>query len=223
MHNADAARFLELAKQRIPAPPLAIARPKPVTTAQRSADPPDVATPYHDVLVTRAERLTRRATPAEQLLEDKLRSAKMSFVSQQVIGFYIADILLPDRMIIVEVDGAIHHSSMGRIYRDIRRSKWLNTFGFKVVRISNERVPYFSVAELLNAPLRLGCAAAIARANEARDGVIAERGYSPLDGRVIRKRVSKKKVVKPSKPKRIEKEPDELEMHFALALFYDRS
>ena len=58
---------------------------------------------------------------------------------QKVIDEYIVDFLLPDSMLIIEVDGSQHYSEAG-IAADTVRDEYLRSLGYTVVRYSNEDI-----------------------------------------------------------------------------------
>lgn len=215
MYNDDAARFLAMVR--------------PLSQKVTPQFIPRILAPnasFQEILIHRAERLKRYLTPSEEILQRKLRQANLSFWDQQIIGWYIVDMLLPDRMIIVEVDGNIHHQTVRRIRGDKRRTKWLESFGFKIVRISNERLKHFSMDELLTAPIHPidECTNAVAKANRERDMTLVERRHTPAKPPVRKKKVIRRH--KPHNPKRRTNslnELHELNIHLDLALFYDRS
>ena len=61
----------------------------------------------------------------------------MKFRRQDPVGEYIVDFLCRERSLIVEIDGG-HHSEQRA--HDRRRTAWLNSKGFKVVRYWNNEV-----------------------------------------------------------------------------------
>jgi very-short-patch-repair endonuclease len=79
-------------------------------------------------------------TPAEKLLRRRLQSWDIRFKSQKTINNkYIADFFLYDRHVVLEVDGEYHYTEQQQAY-DERRTKFLESLGLTVVRISNEQV-----------------------------------------------------------------------------------
>lgn len=90
----------------------------------------------------RARWLRKHATPAEGLLWAslrKLRNRGFHFRRQAPIGDYIADFVCHTAKIIVEVDGSQHGTNNAVAYDD-RRTKFLNTRGYTVLRFWNEEV-----------------------------------------------------------------------------------
>lgn len=79
---------------------------------------------YYQILKDRAGSMSNDPTSSEDLLYKKLRENRIQFWKQIVVGFYIADIILPDRMLIVEVDGN-HHKQKDKRKRDTARTKWV--------------------------------------------------------------------------------------------------
>jgi very-short-patch-repair endonuclease len=79
----------------------------------------------------------KKKLKAEKLLWDTLMKWRIQFRSQRMFGGYIVDFLIPEKRLIIEVDGAYHN---GREWYDDKRTKYLEELGFKVVRIRNEEV-----------------------------------------------------------------------------------
>ena len=94
----------------------------------------------HPMIVDRARRLRRQATPPEQIVWSILRGrrmGKLKFRRQEPIGPYIVDFCCREKMLLVEVDGASHED---KAYTDRRRKEWLTRQGYKVVRLTNADV-----------------------------------------------------------------------------------
>lgn len=90
-------------------------------------------------------------TKAECLLwKDVLSKKKLGhqFRRQRPIGPYIVDFACLVKMIIIEVDGESHEQE-GALEYDLNRQNFLESVGFKVIRISNEEV-LFQRPELIN-------------------------------------------------------------------------
>lgn len=78
-------------------------------------------------------------TSAERKLWARLRAMKTrGFHSrrQTPIGRYIVDFCCHDARLLIEVDSASHSNDADRIY-DRRRSDWLNSQGYRVLRFWN--------------------------------------------------------------------------------------
>lgn len=84
-------------------------------------------------------KLTKRATPAENVFLHYLESLGLSYRFQQ--GFYtpyyrIVDFYLPDHNLIIEVDGPCHNPE-----KDCRRDEWFTRVrGIPILRLTNEQV-----------------------------------------------------------------------------------
>jgi very-short-patch-repair endonuclease len=90
----------------------------------------------------RARRLRRMDTGCEQRLWARLRGRRLGglkFVRQLPAGPYVADFACRERMLIVEVDGATHGSEVEMAY-DAARTSFLETQGWRVMRVSNDDV-----------------------------------------------------------------------------------
>lgn len=86
-----------------------------------------------------ARQLKRNRTPTERRLNQILRSIyRRATVKQQIIlGFYIVDLVMPDKNLIIELDGVSHKD---RQAYDTVRDIWLRSCGFNVVRFTNQAV-----------------------------------------------------------------------------------
>jgi adenine-specific DNA-methyltransferase len=82
--------------------------------------------------------LRRESTDAERKLWSVLRNGQMNgfkFRRQVEIDGYIADFLCPARRLLIEVDGGQHTPE-----RDARRTAFLESQGFRVIRFWNHDV-----------------------------------------------------------------------------------
>jgi len=70
-------------------------------------------------------------------LLDLLVSAGEKVDSQVVIGNCVVDIVIPRRNLVIEVDGKIHATAVGR-QRDSRRDMWIRWLGMEVFRVPNQ-------------------------------------------------------------------------------------
>ncbi|MBL7117229.1 MAG: DUF559 domain-containing protein [Candidatus Syntrophoarchaeum sp.] len=93
-------------------------------------------------LVERARELRKSQTPAEQILWEMLRDRRflnLKFRRQHQIGDYIADFYCHDLKLIIELDGSVHRLSDVE-KKDIKRDNYLNSLGFKILRIQNQAI-----------------------------------------------------------------------------------
>lgn len=95
-------------------------------------------TPLH-VLLKRRKALNVCSTPAEQQLVSTLRENKLTVRQQVIVGPYIVDLLVPKKMLIIEVDGAVHDDPAVR-ERDAHRTAYLVGLGFDLIRVRNGKV-----------------------------------------------------------------------------------
>jgi very-short-patch-repair endonuclease len=111
----------------------------------------------------RARSLRKRQTDAERLLWYRLRSRQLAgykFRRQQAMGVYIVDFICLESKLIIELDGGQHAT---QIEYDAKRSSYLNSHGFKVLRFWNndvlqdiDAVLEFIRLELIKSPLPSG-------------------------------------------------------------------
>jgi very-short-patch-repair endonuclease len=89
-----------------------------------------------------ARMLRKRMTTAETILWRALRASRFEgrkFGRQVPIGKYVADFLCIEDKVIVELDGAPHDGLEQQIH-DARRTIWLRSRGYRVLRIHNDTV-----------------------------------------------------------------------------------
>ncbi len=88
----------------------------------------------------RARRLRRNMTDSENRMWYYLRNRRLGgykFVREYVIGKYIADFVCREKKLILEIDGGQH---MEAIEYDLRVTKYLESRGYRVLRIWNHDV-----------------------------------------------------------------------------------
>ena len=89
-----------------------------------------------------AKGLRKDLTTAEELLWHELRAKRLGghkFRRQHPVGDYIADFACIKAKTIIEVDGATHSTDAEREY-DEKRTQYLESQNWKVIRISNEDI-----------------------------------------------------------------------------------
>ena len=93
------------------------------------------------ILLQHAKNMRHNATDAEEALWQKLRNRSLGdkFRRQHLIEDYIVDFVNLENKLVIEVDGG-YHSEKEQIEFDELRTKYLNFFGFKVIRFTNEEV-----------------------------------------------------------------------------------
>lgn len=86
-----------------------------------------------------ARKLRREMTDAERKLWRSLRCEQLrgwKFRRQAAIGPYVVDFVWFDAKLVVELDGGQHNTEEGKQH-DLRRTAWLESQGFRVVRFWN--------------------------------------------------------------------------------------
>ncbi|GAI06467.1 unnamed protein product [marine sediment metagenome] len=86
-----------------------------------------------------AKENRKKPTPAEKQLKKLLLCWHIKFRTQRMMDFYIVDFLIPERWLIVELDGKYHNNPQQRSY-DKRRNEYLQKKGFSILRFWNEKV-----------------------------------------------------------------------------------
>ena len=87
-----------------------------------------------------ARDLRKNLTPAEDYLWRALKSKQLNglrFRSQHPVGNFILDFYCASCKLVVEVDGSIHDD---RQDYDLERTKVLETYGYVVLRFTNDEV-----------------------------------------------------------------------------------
>ena len=91
-------------------------------------------------LVSTAKMLRKNMTKEEKhLWYDFLRSYPLRFVRQKIVGIYITDFYCAKAKLVLELDGSQHYEDIG-IEKDAERTKFLEQYGFKVLRIPNNAI-----------------------------------------------------------------------------------
>lgn len=96
--------------------------------------------------------MIKNPTYHEVLFKNKLTLHNTKYLTQVVIGFYIADFVFPERVLIVELDGTQHKTTEG-LAHDKSRDNFLKSLGFNIVRIDNVHVKEFDLSSLLCLPI----------------------------------------------------------------------
>ena len=81
-------------------------------------------------------------TPAERTLWAKLRGYRFHghrFHRQTSIKNYIVDFYCAENKLILEIDGSIH-LFYGKPESDLKRQRYLENLGFKIIRFTNEDI-----------------------------------------------------------------------------------
>jgi len=90
----------------------------------------------------RAGDLRRIMSDAERRLWAALRARQLDglrFRRQHPIGSYIADFACLEKRLVVEVDGS-QHAEPTQAAHDTRRTRWLESEGYRVVRVWTNEV-----------------------------------------------------------------------------------
>ena len=99
-----------------------------------------------------AATMRRNPTPSERLLVKRLRAAGLSVATQVQMGFWILDIVIGERGIVIEVDGKHHQFDRRQARNDRQRDGLLRRAGIVVVRLLNQEAATYPVHELLSVP-----------------------------------------------------------------------
>jgi very-short-patch-repair endonuclease len=108
-------------------------------------------------LTTHAKSLRKNMTDAEDLIWYQLRARRFQqfkFKRQVPMGSYIVDFVCHHKKLIVELDGGQH---MEAVVYDERRSRFLESKGYKVIRFWNNQVFLETEAVMGEIMRELGC------------------------------------------------------------------
>ena len=95
---------------------------------------------HNQLLVPFAKKLRKEMTKEERhLWYDYLRTHPARFSRQKVLGKYIADFYSVKAQLVIELDGSQHYEA-DSIERDAERTKFLESYGLRVIRIPNNEV-----------------------------------------------------------------------------------
>ena len=95
---------------------------------------------HNKQLVPLAKQLRKEMTKEERhLWYDFLRTYPVRFSRQKVLGKYIADFYSAEAKLVIELDGSQHFED-GSIEKNAERTKFLESYGLKVIRIPNNEI-----------------------------------------------------------------------------------
>ena len=95
---------------------------------------------HNHQLVSAAKTLRKNMTKEERhLWYDYLRTHPVRFSRQKVLGKYIADFYSAEAHLVIELDGGGHYTEETILY-DSERTKFLEGYGLRVIRIPNNEV-----------------------------------------------------------------------------------
>ena len=92
--------------------------------------------------IENSRQLRKNMTPQEKRLWSAIRNRQFfgyRFRRQFPIGQYIVDFICREKKIIIEIDGGQHKEDI-KIYYDNKRTEYLTTEGYKVIRFWNNEI-----------------------------------------------------------------------------------
>jgi very-short-patch-repair endonuclease len=99
----------------------------------------------------RARALRKTMSDAERMLWHALRARQIEgarFRRQHPLGKYVVDFVCLERRLVVEVDGG-QHTEDDQVAHDVRRDRWLEAEGFRVLRVPTAEV-YGNIAGVVD-------------------------------------------------------------------------
>ena len=95
---------------------------------------------HNKQLVPFAKKLRKEMTKEERhLWYDFLRTHSVRFSRQKVLGKYIVDFYSAEAKLVIELDGGQHYEECA-MEKDEERTRFLEGYGLKVIRIPNNEV-----------------------------------------------------------------------------------
>ena len=95
---------------------------------------------HNKQLVPFAKQLRVEMTKEERhLWYDFLRDYPVRFLRQKVLGRYIVDFYSAEAKLVIELDGSQHYEE-ANLENDTVRTKFLESYGLKIIRIPNNQV-----------------------------------------------------------------------------------
>ena len=85
------------------------------------------------------KKLIQRETFSEKILYDFFKTKNIFFERQKIISPYIADFLILDRGLIIELDGSVHQIDKIK-EKDYRRDDYFMSMGFFVLHFPNNTI-----------------------------------------------------------------------------------
>ena len=88
----------------------------------------------------RARELRKASTQAEEILWEAVRNRRLGgfkFRRQAPMGAFIVDFYCAERKLVIEIDGGVH---LTQREADAMRTEIIQSFGYRVIRFSNEQV-----------------------------------------------------------------------------------
>ena len=95
---------------------------------------------YNKTLKDKATHLRNNMTfPEKKIWYEFLRKLDIPINRQKIIDIYIVDFYCSKANLVIEIDGDTHFSD-DKISDDEKRTKRLESFGFKVIRYNNDEI-----------------------------------------------------------------------------------
>lgn len=85
-------------------------------------------------------QMRSKPTFAEAIFKSRLEELDLVFKHQMILGWYIPDFVLPEHMLIFELDGNSHKD---KEWYDSKRDDFIRKCGFEVIRIPNRNAGTF--------------------------------------------------------------------------------
>lgn len=81
-----------------------------------------------------------RVTRIERAIESLLLELALSFYAQKAMGPFVCDFVLKGHRLAIECDGDYWHSLSKIKERDTRKDHWLQTHGYKILRLTETEI-----------------------------------------------------------------------------------
>ncbi len=118
--------------------------------------------------------MRKNPTRYEKIFSEILKKIKIDFKQQMILGFFILDFVIPNKMLVFEIDGNFH--KLKKDY-DKFRDNFIEGCGFNVIHIENKKVKnsdIFSILEKFEIKDIKYFRSALAKANSIK-GVVLKK------------------------------------------------
>lgn len=84
--------------------------------------------------------MDRVETTIEASIRNLLSAMNVTYEQEKKMGPWVCDFVIESAKLVVECDGIYWHSSPKVKKRDSQKDKWINTYGYKVLRLPEQLI-----------------------------------------------------------------------------------
>jgi very-short-patch-repair endonuclease len=103
-------------------------------------------------LKEKARFMRDNPSPAEKMLHQRLDELGIRYKSQIVLGHHIADVVLENKMVIMDLDTPSYRYSQSSDIANMKRAATMRGFGFQMIRIPSDQIYSFDLSVLNGIP-----------------------------------------------------------------------